>query len=79
VKALPLADGSFVPCALWLNRAYPAGEVILRGVNNSTAPFDRLIAAGDTPHFSALANKQGLRQAFLDWLRAKYQTTVVAP
>jgi CRISPR-associated protein Cmr1 len=79
VKALPLADGSFVPCALWLNRAHPTGEVILRGVSNSQAPFDRLVASGDTPRFSALANKQTLRQAFLDWLQAKHQTTVVAP
>jgi len=79
VKALPLADGTFVPCALWLNRAYPAGEVILRGVNNSSAPFDRLVAAGDTARFSALANKPNLRAAFLAWLHAKYKTTVVAP
>ncbi len=79
VKAMPLADGTFVPCALWLNRAYPAGQVILRGVNNSQAPFDRLVGAGDTPRFSALANKQSLRQAFLDWLQAKHQTTTVAP
>lgn len=80
VKALPLADGSFAPCALWLNRAHPAnGEVVLRNTNNSQAPFDRLVANGDTPQFSALANKTGLRQAFLDWLHTKYQTTVVAP
>ncbi|MEQ8767232.1 MAG: type III-B CRISPR module RAMP protein Cmr1 [Planctomycetota bacterium] len=80
VKALPLADGSFAPCALWLNRAHPAGgEVVLRNANNSQAPFDRLVANGDTARFSALANKNSLRQAFLDWLHAKYQTTVVAP
>lgn len=79
MKALPLADGTFVPCALWLNRAYPAGDVILRGVNNSQAPFDRLVAPDDTPRFSPLANQQSLRQAFLDWLKAKYKTTVVAP
>lgn len=80
VKALPLADGTFVPCALWLNRAYPAGgEVILKGVHDSNAPFDRLVAAGDTPRFAALANKQSLRQAFLDWLHGRYKTTVVAP
>jgi CRISPR-associated protein Cmr1 len=79
VKALPLADDTFVPCTLWLSRAYPAGEVILRGVNNSQAPFDRLVAPGDTPRFSALAGKHSLRQAFLDWLQATYQTTVVAP
>jgi CRISPR-associated protein Cmr1 len=80
VKALPLADGTFAPCALWLNRAHPAnGEVVLRNANNSQAPFDRLVANGDTARFSALANKTSLRQAFLDWLHAKYQTTVVAP
>lgn len=80
VKALPLADGTFAPCALWLNRAHPAnGEVVLRNVNNSQAPFDRLVANGDTPQFSALANKSSLRQAFLDWLHARHQTTVVAP
>jgi CRISPR-associated protein Cmr1 len=79
VKAMPLAGGSFAPCALWLNRAYPAGDVILSGVDNSAAPFDRLMAPGDTAQFSALANKQSLRAAFLDWLNAKYRTTVVAP
>ena len=36
VKALPLADGSFAPCALWLNRAHPAnGEVVLRNASTS--------------------------------------------
>lgn len=80
VKALPLADGSFAPCALWLNRAHPVnGEVVLRNANNSQAPFDRLVANGDTAHFATLANKTSLRQAFLDWLHARYQTTVVAP
>lgn len=80
VKALPLADGSFAPCALWLNRAHPVnGEVVLRNANNSQAPFDRLVANGDTARFAALANKTSLHQAFLDWLHARYQTTVVAP
>jgi CRISPR-associated protein Cmr1 len=79
VKALPLANGQFVPCALWLNRAYPPGEVFLRSVANSAAPFDQLVAPGDTPQFSVLDGKQSLREAFFDWLRAKHQTTVVAP
>lgn len=80
VKAMPLADGSFVPCALWLNRAYPAnGEVILKGVGGSAAPFDLLISPGDTAKFSVLAGKTSLRQAFLDWLRTHYSTSVVAP
>jgi CRISPR-associated protein Cmr1 len=91
VKALPLADGTFVPCALWLNRAYPNnGEVGLarerqhgrpndKEVDPATvAPFDRLVAAADTARFSALANKTTLRRAFLDWLHANYKTTVVA-
>jgi CRISPR-associated protein Cmr1 len=80
VKALPLVDGWFAPCALWLNRAYPAnGEVVLRNGPNSQAPFDRLVAAGDRAQFSALANRTSLREAFLDWLHATKQTTVVAP
>jgi CRISPR-associated protein Cmr1 len=80
VKALPLVDGWFAPCALWLNRAYPAnGEVVLRDRLNSQAPFDRLVAAGDRAQFSALANRTSLREAFLDWLHATKQTTVVAP
>jgi CRISPR-associated protein Cmr1 len=79
VKALPLAEGTFVSCALWLNRAYPTGEVVLKDDEASGAPFDRLVASGDTPQFSALAGKASLREAFLDWLVRRYQTTVVAP
>lgn len=91
VKALPLVDGSFAPCALWLNRSLPAGAQVglarpKQGRPNdkevdpaTVAPFDRLIATGDAARFAALANKTSLRQAFLDWLHTKYQTTVVAP
>lgn len=88
VKALPLADGSFVPCALWLNRGYPKDAQVglvreRKGQKeidpSSVAPFDRLVATGDTPCFSALAGKTSLRQAFFNWLRTQYQTTVVAP
>jgi CRISPR-associated protein Cmr1 len=92
VKALPLADGTFAPCALWLNRGYPMhSEVGLARTKHggrpnekevdpgTVAPFDRLVASGDPAHFSALGNKGSLRQAFLDWLRTKPQVTVVAP
>lgn len=92
VKALALADSTFAPCALWLNRSYPQGaEVGLarprqggraneKEVDPRTlAPFDRLVARDDTARFSALANKASLREAFLDWLHTNYQTTVVAP
>lgn len=75
VKAMPLAGRNFVPIALWLHRAYPRdGEVILANVSRSSAPFDRLVAEGDTPRFPALAGKDSLRQAFLDWLHKKHQT-----
>lgn len=68
VKALPLANGQFVPCALWLTRRNPAGQVMLRGRSESAAPFDRLVASGDKALFNALSDKTTLRQAFLDWL-----------
>ncbi len=80
VKSLPLADGKFVPCALWFHRAYPNGKVVLKDRERrerSAVPFDRLVAEGDMPRFKALANKQSLRQAFFDWLRGK--AIMVAP
>jgi CRISPR-associated protein Cmr1 len=84
VKALPLADGKFLPCALWLNRAYPErGEVVLvrngAAVPRSAAPFDRLVAAGDTARFKPLNGKSSLREAFLDWLTTTSEAERVAP
>jgi len=74
VKALPLAGGHFVPCALWLARAHPEGEVVLRNLERSSAPFDRVLGPGDEARFSALAGKTSLRDAFLDWLLATHET-----
>ncbi len=73
VKAMPLADGRFVPIALWLERAWPAdGQVVLRmggrEVARSAAPFDKLLGKGDKALFAPLAGKTSLREAFLDWL-----------
>ncbi|MGH7754870.1 MAG: hypothetical protein ACREM8_01100 [Vulcanimicrobiaceae bacterium] len=85
VKALPLADGSYVACALWLTRGFPPGaEARLTRQrkefdSQSAAPFDRLVAPGDTARFAALADKDGLRRAFFDWLDARNATTVIAP
>jgi CRISPR-associated protein Cmr1 len=84
VKALPLTGGRFVPCALWLHREYPRdGEVVLLRkqsvVRASEAPFDRLVAKGDAPRFAALDPRRSLRDAFLDWLHATYQTTRIKP
>ena len=90
VKALPLADGTFVPAALWLNRAYPDGHVVLSSddprSDGSAAPFDLLVAPGDTALFSCLnvppgvPRGQRLRTAFLSWLKGKESRIVeVAP
>jgi CRISPR-associated protein Cmr1 len=87
VKALSLADGSFVPCALWLNRAYPDGSVVL-GRNNggtytpvpgSDAPFDKIAGATDKLRFTPLAGKATVREAFLTWLAGKPGCIQVAP
>lgn len=84
LKALPLADGQFLPCALWFNRAYPeAGQVVMvrndEAVANSAASFDRLVASGDTVLFNPLAGKSTLRDAFLDWLTTTNKAQRVAP
>lgn len=74
LKALPLANGDFLPCALWLFRAYPAnsGVVLVRNknvVDGTLAPFDRLVAPDDTAQFAALSGKASLRDAFFGWLQ----------
>jgi len=80
LKALSLADGSFVPCALWLNRTLPAGAKI--GIEENVpggggqnrmkpgteADFDVLEDAPGSALFAALQGKGTLRDAFVDWL-----------
>jgi CRISPR-associated protein Cmr1 len=90
VKALPLADGDYVPCALWLARAMPSdarvglyAEPTKKLDSKSLAPFqgtplNGLLAPGDRAHFPPL-NKPTLRQAFLDWLKQKSGVTEIAP
>lgn len=81
VKALALSDGRFLPCALWLNRAYPVGKdvlVVLKGVRGSEAPFDRMLGAGDRALFSPILGKASIRDAFLDWLRDVRRVSEVA-
>jgi len=73
VKALPLADGRFLPCALWLFRRYPPGRVVLRDEDetrqrDSAARFDLLAAAGDSCLFTPIHRKASVKQAFGDWL-----------
>lgn len=88
VKALPLADGSYAPCALWLWRGYPRnGRVALKPGDprsrDSAAEFDLLVADGDTALFEPLGVGQAaeagvrLRTAFFTWLAQHHQTTEV--
>lgn len=81
VKALPLADGTFVAIALWLHRAWPNGEVVLQfggpPVPGSATPFDRAAPAGDTPRFAPLVGMCTLRAAFFGWLLGQPSATLV--
>ncbi len=90
VKALPLANGKFVPCTLWLFRGYPAqGRVCLvrngQPVPRSDAPFDLLVAPGDTARYEPLnvpatvPAGMRLRTAFMQWLRARLGLPAGAP
>lgn len=76
VKAMPLAKGGFVPVALWLCRAWPRkGALVLlrkgqsQPVPGSHAPFERLLAPGDTALFAPLV-AGNLQDAFLGWLKS---------
>ena len=92
VKALPLANGDFVPCALWLFRGYPeGGHVILEPTDirsdRSAANFDDLLAPDDVAQYAPLGRARNappgrrLRTAFFDWLAEAYKPPVrtVAP
>lgn len=72
VKPLALANGKHSPIALWLNRGFPRGVVVLTRNNvvvcKSGAPFDRLVAEGDDIFFSALDGYTTLEGAFFAWL-----------
>jgi len=83
LKPLPLAGGRFAPIALWLGRAYPeGGQVVLvfpkerssrkEPIRGSEAPFDALVAEGDTPLYRPLqtAPGQGMRDVFCAWLKS---------
>lgn len=83
LKALPLANGRFLPMALWLDRNDPPGsKVYVKGYEQAAADFDVLAAAGDTALFTdALANafrpnpklpaKSSLRGFFLTYIEKK--------
>lgn len=95
LKALPCANGQFVPIALWLHRGYPDGQVViprqlngeLQPVPGTNADFDLLKGAAETAEFAPLNNSAAnaadrgmrLRTSFLSWLVTTHHTTEVAP
>jgi CRISPR-associated protein Cmr1 len=84
LKALPLANGKFVSCALWLNREVPPNSQIVLNLKNGQSintaiAFDApYTAAPGAPAFIVDAGKHSLRQAFLSWL-GKKPVVKVAP
>jgi CRISPR-associated protein Cmr1 len=73
LKALPLADGKYVPAALWLHRGFPeGGQAGLDDHRNpGYAPLDMLEAPGDQNRYSPLTGITGpdqLQWAFFNWL-----------
>ena len=83
LKPLALSNGNFAPIALWLDRAFPEGDVIAKITDRSgrgpiledttAAPFDRIIADGDSPLFEPLIGHASVRDAFLAWIHSQRQ------
>jgi CRISPR-associated protein Cmr1 len=77
LKPLPLANGRFLPMALWLNRSDPTGsKVYVDGYEQAAVDFNVLVAAGDTPQHSgavaeALKSRSTLRDAFVAYLEKR--------
>jgi CRISPR-associated protein Cmr1 len=76
VKAMPLANGKYVPIALWLHRAFPeGGQAGLDDARNpGKAPIDLIQAPGEQNRYSPLNGITGtdqLQQAFFKWLEVK--------
>jgi CRISPR-associated protein Cmr1 len=82
VKPLQTVEG-FYPCALWLNRAAPPGEVVAVGLPHSNAPFGFLGTRSDLARAADLgapfARKPDVKTAFFDWVKTKDGVVQVAP
>ncbi len=84
VKPLPLSEDRFAPLALWLHRAEPAGQVVLRDAGRhvqqgSAAPFGRLLGDTDKALFEPLRGSRDLKEAFFKWLGHHHRDTQVQP
>lgn len=86
LKPLALANGQYVPIALWLSRLYPPNaHIVLRPqrqkqkiIPGSAASFDALTAHNEGSAFAPLQGKQSMRQAFGDWLKTYKQLKELA-
>jgi CRISPR-associated protein Cmr1 len=83
VKPMAMADGSFVPIALWLYRAYPEGGQV--GIHSNDrieertrAPFNALYTEGK-PLFEWLHEGGSIREAFWEWLRGTDRARELQP
>jgi len=83
VRPFGFADGTWRPGLLWLNRAFPEGDVVLfdggTPVAGSEASFDMVAAPGDKVRFAPLATAEvgaatpgsKVRTAFFEWVKKK--------
>ena len=71
VKPLPVRDGSFLPMALWLNRAEPNGEVFAMQGNAPLRDSQAPVGTFGAPLFPPANRQLSLREAFCDWLASQ--------
>lgn len=68
VKPLPVRGKSFLPMALWLNRAEPNGQVFAKQGPNTLPSSQAHIGTFRAPLFEPAHGKSSVREAFCDWL-----------
>ena len=68
VKPLPVRGKSFLPIALWLNRAEPNGQVFAKQGPNTLPSSQAHIGTFRAPLFEPAHGKSSVREAFCYWL-----------
>lgn len=81
VKPVQLADGTFVPMALWMKRTLPSSAkvfvmdkktTIVGGARvSSQAGFDVVTAPGDTAKYAPLRGMASVEEAFFNWVNGQ--------
>jgi CRISPR-associated protein Cmr1 len=80
VKPVQLANGKYVPVALWMKRVLPPGaKVIVTGARQTTAAgsvdaseagFDAM-PPGDTAKYAPLRGMASVEEAFFNWVNGQ--------